>query len=127
MRKGKLIRKGGGRKMGKIFQKVNDTPKEASKFIGFHLDEELDESFTLLTLSSGKSSLLRSLVKKWVKSQRKPITVVTERAFLLWKLGEGSPYVFKKELKEDLKSKGISGETIGMIIRGFDILVLEDK
>ena len=113
--------------MGKIFQKVNDTPKEASKFIGFHLDEELDESFTLLTLSSGKSSLLRSLVKKWVKSQRKPITVVTERAFLLWKLGEGSPYVFKKELKEDLKSKGISGETIGMIIRGFDILVLEDK
>lgn len=120
--------------MGKIFQKVNDTPKGASKFIGFHLDEELDESFTLLTLSSGKSSLLRSLVKKWVKSQREPITVVTERAFLLWKLGEGSslyftttPYVFKKELKEDLKSKGISGETIGMIIRGFDILVLEDK
>ena len=112
-----------------VFKKVNDTPKEADKFIGFHVDKQLGEDFTLGVLNQNisKSSLLRSLVKKWVNRQGgDPIKGVVKRAFLLWQLGGLKPFLFRKYLVSDLRKKRVSQETIEMILNGFNALVLED-
>ena len=116
--------------MKRVFKKINDKPKEADKFIGFHVDRDIAEAFTLLALNQkvSKSSLLRTLIKKLVLTNRNSlITGIAKQAFLLWKvnvLEEGkSLFFFKKDLVADLKSKRVGRETILIVLNSFDALV----
>lgn len=106
--------------------------KSADKFIGFHVDSDMDVFLTLLSIIEGigKSPLLRGMVGKSIGRRDLHYEVAEQlsRTFYTWKGGTRPKALelFTKSIKESLLRKKIPPKDIERVLKEFNALTVKE-
>ncbi len=117
--------------MKRVFCIPNDSKKDYGKFIGFNVDEFSNSKLTLLSIAKklSKSMLLRESLFQYCTEFKESLLIdeIAQKAYHIWmvdykdlNVGKKPLVVFKQNLENDLRYRGLFDDLINKIIINFE-------